>query len=370
MSSTAEDNRPDQPSLSPASAAPLDDPVAEGDRAQNAREYLQERRTAKISPSSPASDGSRETGISRMQDAAKAALAATMERAAATRKDLSAKLRQGARAAGTRAMEQTIPGLRSQTTSAARASWRFTRGTAAPWLALKAKRMRQRLRPAMLARDYRATLLALHENVTGRDVESLLFAPTREQRLPGNGRTGVVERLAAEGRGTTPARDFNWAMRALPEPVERFVFMQVGAGRGRDLLLASALPFERIVGIEPDAGLHNDCTMNIAQYPRSRMKCRDVECLHRDVAHFPIPEQETVFYLFKPDPVVLAEVAQRIAAAYQRHSYRIYVLGIGLPSSASLRDTGIFERLPLEPRLRLKIAALSPYRIALFRSIA
>jgi hypothetical protein len=48
----------------------------------------------------------------------------------------------------------------------------------------------------------------------------------------------------------TPADHGHVIMRALPPPLEDSVFMDVGAGRGRMLLVASEYPFRRVIGIE------------------------------------------------------------------------------------------------------------------------
>ena len=57
--------------------------------------------------------------------------------------------------------------------------------------------------------------------------------------------------------------------RARPR-LSRLSFVDYGAGKGRVLLLASQHPFAAIGGIEFAEELHDDATMNIAQFPRSR----------------------------------------------------------------------------------------------------
>ena len=72
-------------------------------------------------------------------------------------------------------------------------------------------------------------------------------------------------------------------MAAIDYDFSRLTFVDYGAGKGRVLLLASEHPFAAVGGIEFAEELHDDAVMNIAQYPRSRMKCRNVECVLEDV---------------------------------------------------------------------------------------
>lgn len=263
-----------------------------------------------------------------------------------------AAMRRGMRNLQRRMVESALPWAGARGRSAAQGAATFARETALPWLATAGQRLRQRLRPSRLRQDYRALLLALHVHLLDREVDSLLFVRARRDR------------------NCTPTRLFAWAMEAIPEPVNRFAFVHIGSGRGRDLLLASAHPFERVIGVEPEPGLHSDCQMNIAQYPRSRMKCRDVDCVHDLLSRFPLPDQEAVFYLFRPDAAVLAKLIERVGAAYRRRPRRVYVVAVGIDDTLPLEESGFLQPLALERPLALKIRLLSPYTVAIYRSLA
>jgi SAM-dependent methyltransferase len=88
-------------------------------------------------------------------------------------------------------------------------------------------------------------------------------------------------------------------------------FLDVGAGKGRALLLASEAGFGRVVGVERSAAL---CAV----------ACRNVgsraEVVHADAADFPVPDDVDVAYLFDPfgaGPLerVLANVDASLARA-------------------------------------------------------
>ena len=101
--------------------------------------------------------------------------------------------------------------------------------------------------------------------------------------------------------------------------LSRLTFVDYGAGKGRVLLLASQHPFAAVGGIEFAEELHDDAIMNIAQFPRSRMKCRNVECVLDDASQVGPPDGEAVHYFFNPfSREVFAEVLHNIVVSYRQ----------------------------------------------------
>ena len=138
------------------------------------------------------------------------------------------------------------------------------------------------------------------------------------------------------------------------------------------LLLASQHPFAAIGGIEFAEELHDAAIMNIAQFPRSRMKCRNVECVLDDASQVGPPDGEAVHYFFNPFArEVFAEVLNNIVVSYRKRPRRIYLILVDQPDVADLIDhSGVFQRheLPLVERYKVKL--FSPYEVALYRSLA
>src|SRR5271163_2983061 len=52
-----------------------------------------------------------------------------------------------------------------------------------------------------------------------------------------------------------------------------FVFLDLGSGKGRTLLMASDYPFRRIVGVELLPALHQDAQENLSKYRSESQKC-------------------------------------------------------------------------------------------------
>jgi hypothetical protein len=165
---------------------------------------------------------------------------------------------------------------------------------------------------------------------------------------------------------------FEWTIAAIDYDQSRLTFVDHGAGKGRVLLLASQYPFQAIGGIEFAEELHDDATMNIAQFPRSRMKCRNVECVLDDAAALGPPEGESVHYFFNPfSRELFAEVLRNIVVSYRKRPRRLYLILVDTPGVADMIDnSGVFQRHALPLIEQVKVKLLSPYEVALYRSLA
>lgn len=252
-----------------------------------------------------------------------------------------------------------VTGLRSLYADGLRPAIR----SAGQWLALH-------LRPATLLRQYRKALLFVHRYGPDRKIERLCFVPTAPHTPLAIVRVPHQLRRSGHDYRPTPWHVFHWAMQMISDPVDRYAFVDYGAGRGRVLLMASHYPFEKIVGAEIAEELHRDCLLNIAQYPRSLMKCRDVDCEHLSALRLDVPDQETVFFLNNPfDRSMLERVVTQIVRAYKQEPRRFYVICVDISEPDIFDDTGIFERATVPWLSRIKLAAFSPYEIAVYRTV-
>lgn len=81
-----------------------------------------------------------------------------------------------------------------------------------------------------------------------------------------------------------------------------FVFVDLGSGKGRTLLMASDYPFRRIVGVELLPALHEAAQENLSKYRSESQNCFALESLCADATEFRFPAEPTVLYLFNPFP--------------------------------------------------------------------
>ena len=95
----------------------------------------------------------------------------------------------------------------------------------------------------------------------------------------------------------------HWLQQAHPQAsIQQTVFLDVGAGKGRALLLASQYPFLRVEGVELNETLANIAKANIALWAEdpTANALAPIELHHADATHHPIPAAPTLAFLFHP----------------------------------------------------------------------
>jgi SAM-dependent methyltransferase len=93
-----------------------------------------------------------------------------------------------------------------------------------------------------------------------------------------------------------------WLQRTAPQPIERTVFLDIGAGKGRALLLASQFPFLRVEGVELNADLARIANANISLW-HNDLQANVLSPLtlhHADATTHPLPLEPTLAFLFHP----------------------------------------------------------------------
>jgi SAM-dependent methyltransferase len=86
-------------------------------------------------------------------------------------------------------------------------------------------------------------------------------------------------------------------MRSLPINYPSEVFLDVGSGMGRALVLAAMHPFQGVLGIEISPWLNAIAERNLERV-RHKLRCRHVQVLEGDILHAEIPSSVTVVYVF------------------------------------------------------------------------
>lgn len=93
---------------------------------------------------------------------------------------------------------------------------------------------------------------------------------------------------------------------------EDFVFVDIGAGKGRCLLLASSRPFREIIGVEISPQLIAITRQNLDAYADASQRCEQFTLVCADVLDYRFPPQPSVLYMFNPfeRPIVEALLAR------------------------------------------------------------
>jgi SAM-dependent methyltransferase len=83
------------------------------------------------------------------------------------------------------------------------------------------------------------------------------------------------------------------------DPTTSDVFVDLGSGKGKALLIAGLLPYKRVIGVETDKELSRLAAQNVER-ARLRLRAEKVECVTANVLNWTIPDDASVIYLYNP----------------------------------------------------------------------
>jgi SAM-dependent methyltransferase len=107
---------------------------------------------------------------------------------------------------------------------------------------------------------------------------------------------------------------------------DEFIFIDVGSGKGRVLLLAARFPFRRVTGVEFAPGLVQISQDNLKKCA-GRLACQHIEVLCMDAADYTFPPEKTVLFLFNPfDGVVAKQVFRNLELSFQQFPREIHII--------------------------------------------
>lgn len=168
--------------------------------------------------------------------------------------------------------------------------------------------------------------------------------------------TGLIHGYERNGETTivywpTRAPEFKRIMAELDgiDFAER-VFIDIGCGKGRVVLLAAGYPFRRVVGLENLPWLADVANRNLKSYT-GPVVADSVEVVLGDAEDYEIPPDDLVVYLFDPFAEDgITQCAKRLAEAGGRTGQRITVLYYSASYARAFRDVGF--RLTAEGHAR------------------
>jgi precorrin-6B methylase 2 len=131
------------------------------------------------------------------------------------------------------------------------------------------------------------------------------------------------------------------------------VFLDYGAGLGRAVILASMLPFQRVIGIELSSALAERARENL-QRVRGRLVCKNVDIHNVDATDFDVPLEVTRIYFANPfKGEILEQVLKRIKHSSQKRRRPIKIICNHPLDSAFEHQICQIEWLELEHRVQL-----------------
>ncbi len=126
----------------------------------------------------------------------------------------------------------------------------------------------------------------------------------------------------------------------------QFTFVDIGAGKGRALLIAAQFPFKRIVGVEFSPGLVATARRNVEVYVRSLKTPADMEVICADASDYELPSDNIVVYLFNPfNGPTFSGFLARLERSLRENPRTIYLVYWSPMSEPVLARCGLFKKL-------------------------
>jgi len=241
----------------------------------------------------------------------------------------------------------------------------FARAKVGPAILRSAFWLAHNLRRKEIRRRYGKAVALAHSRVLDRRLEQHFFVPTLKSQ-----RFGPDPKRSILYEGPVPGASFNWALSLVPGDLREYAFVDFRAGRGRAMLLAAKRNFEKIIGYEYDADLYDDLQLNIAQFPRSMMVCRDVQSFRGDRGGISIPEQPCVLYFANAwREELMSGIMNYVAESYRHKPRRMYIILENVDDAVVLPGGNIFHRLELPLGEKLKLRLFSPMDFQVYQSM-
>jgi predicted RNA methylase len=134
----------------------------------------------------------------------------------------------------------------------------------------------------------------------------------------------------------------------LPIRPEEFVFIDMGSGKGRTLLVASEYPFRRIIGVEFAAELNAVAAENIRKYQSLKRKCDDVLPICADAANYEFPAENALVFLYNPfGEDVLRHMLGNLKISLARSKREVYLVYSNPKFAQMLDESDFLERIEI-----------------------
>jgi len=128
--------------------------------------------------------------------------------------------------------------------------------------------------------------------------------------------------------------------------IQAYSFVDVGAGKGRGLLLAAELPFRKVIGVELSEELARVAQKNITIWKRLAHPRAKIRVMHEDAMEFRWPRTPLLVYLNNPfDCALIERLVSQLAATAISGPGLIDILYVNPACTETLVHRGIFKLL-------------------------
>jgi len=144
----------------------------------------------------------------------------------------------------------------------------------------------------------------------------------------------------------TPAWLVRRTLKALPIDPRDFVFVDLGAGKGRALMIASEFGFSELVGVEISSAFCDAAASNMNRFYSAMGQRLPYTLRCMNAADYDFEEAPLVVFLFNPfGKKTLNAVLAKLEASLQRRAREAYVIYLNPRFEKSLQHSRYFRRI-------------------------
>lgn len=155
-----------------------------------------------------------------------------------------------------------------------------------------------------------------------------------------------------------------WSRSGPTAKLEETTFVDVGAGMGRGMLLASEMGFRAVMGVELNPVLVRIARRNLALWKKTGCARSPMRLLCGDATEFVFPQGPCVAFLFNPfGSAVMGRFLRHVARSFAERSRAFDLLYVNNEQEGILEASRGFNRIFLGQVPRSRQDALADHRI-------
>jgi hypothetical protein len=146
-----------------------------------------------------------------------------------------------------------------------------------------------------------------------------------------------------------------WRETLPPHPISSYTFIDIGAGKGRGLLVASEFHFRKVVGIELNPELAAIARNNVEHWINEHANdftapsVAPIEVLEQDALEHEFPATPTLLFLFHPfEAPVLRQLLRRVESQFAQRQRTLDLIYVNAECAGVLDRNPAFEQLFLD----------------------
>lgn len=140
---------------------------------------------------------------------------------------------------------------------------------------------------------------------------------------------GEIKLSIVRSLGFRPVSEdlFQEAISLLRIDPSNFTFIDYGSGKGKALIMASRLPFRKIIGIEFSPVLHEAAVANLHTFQSHDRHCGEIRTVCGDAMEYCPPAGPLVCFFFNPfSPEVWVKVLEKLQSLWEAEPHPLYIV--------------------------------------------